>query len=1142
MAQGNFCPRCGRPLERFNGRIGFCAAHNWVSPAGAGFDAEADQLNHQILLEKERKKKEIEEAKARKAEKERQSFLRLCFLIGVGICLALVAFFFFFIRPRMQYSGGEALLSKGEFAKAYDTYQSLGSFRDSEYRAALSQTMISLEQGESQQAIDQLEALLSQDGDALPDSMTKVLREMMGNWKASQLTPDILLRLLNRIEQIDPDGTLDYITLWTEAHIGLLDGTQTDVGVVATAECSDALVELRPDYSVRAYRMDVQGNTPIRLSNDEAAECETLFARRYSETHNPVSLECYAVACQYAPSNGSLQMEYALELAAQQDDRAADLFREAAKNGAQIETTVEQALTYFKPGMGLVLMRKMQMEALGPSEKLCRAYEEELITAIADWQNLSIPADQVPGLIRLAKETQLSPEGVSLDEVYRRSALSAAGAAIDWQFTDYDADGCQSLLTLDSDGVLRCFGLKQYRWVCTSQMDTGLAGASLAMVAEQIPVALVLGSDGSNLFAANVENDNLASLFLEEDIQDFTTDGTQAHYSRLLPGSIPRFAQICYTADSLESRPVFVGIDYKSSQYPVPTDAHSAVIRYFEARAYEISNEAHLLTSSEAETGFDLDQLNALAKPDDVTAVEASPFYTADTVVYFEVHYRAQNMDVYTWVAAKKQDQWRISGASDFFGTEQMDYSVPILNLNISAENTLNRNDLATYRVLIPQEGKLTLVWQYGTKAVNTESHKVAMYRSGDNSVNVFQYSLQPNQAIQQSQELYISGGIYTISVQTGSSGAGVYHLTLQYTPESNVELENNDTPGQATAIEAGIAYSGAFGTKKDVDYFSFTLSEPSEVNVQLSTSGNGRNSITYICSMWNATGHQLVQMDIPGNMLSSDSGKMFLEAGSYLVRMESGTAYSPAPYGLTVWSSPCAFTELECNDTFETATSIPVNQEIQGSIVLQGDVDVYRFTLEHNSILQPSFHFNPTGSSSKTYVLSIFNTQRELIVQEKFKGSEGAKRILPIALTAGEYYIRVENPSFVQQTYTLELTVSQMDAVEQEPNDSMGQATVLEQGKVCYGILRADTDQDYYAVSFSEATTVSFEFRFTQAAMNSTAFRLTVEQNGKRLWSANITGESGGIAQPMQFPAGTFYIRVQPASWVSSVYTIELK
>lgn len=39
------CPKCSRPLQKFNGHIGYCPQHKWVSPIGLGFEAEAAEQN-----------------------------------------------------------------------------------------------------------------------------------------------------------------------------------------------------------------------------------------------------------------------------------------------------------------------------------------------------------------------------------------------------------------------------------------------------------------------------------------------------------------------------------------------------------------------------------------------------------------------------------------------------------------------------------------------------------------------------------------------------------------------------------------------------------------------------------------------------------------------------------------------------------------------------------------------------------------------------------------------------------------------------------------------------------------------------------------------------------------------------------------
>ena len=82
----------------------------------------------------------------------------------------------------------------------------------------------------------------------------------------------------------------------------------------------------------------------------------------------------------------------------------------------------------------------------------------------------------------------------------------------------------------------------------------------------------------------------------------------------------------------------------------------------------------------------------------------------------------------------------------------------------------------------------------------------------------------------------------------------------------------------------------------------------------------------------------------------------------------------------------------------------------------------------------------------------------------------------------------------------------------------------------------------DYYKVTFTEQTTVTLKFSFEQSTNKNTAYVLTVEQNGKTQWTANNKGDSGGIEQQLQFPAGEYYFKVKPSTWLSAVYTITLE
>ena len=58
------CPKCGRSLQRFNGHIGYCSLHKWVSPEGLGFDAEATAQNLQDAEAEEKRRLDAEREKA----------------------------------------------------------------------------------------------------------------------------------------------------------------------------------------------------------------------------------------------------------------------------------------------------------------------------------------------------------------------------------------------------------------------------------------------------------------------------------------------------------------------------------------------------------------------------------------------------------------------------------------------------------------------------------------------------------------------------------------------------------------------------------------------------------------------------------------------------------------------------------------------------------------------------------------------------------------------------------------------------------------------------------------------------------------------------------------------------------------------
>jgi len=234
---------------------------------------------------------------------------------------------------------------------------------------------------------------------------------------------------------------------------------------------------------------------------------------------------------------------------------------------------------------------------------------------------------------------------------------------------------------------------------------------------------------------------------------------------------------------------------------------------------------------------------------------------------------------------------------------------------------------------------------------------------------------------------------------------------------------------------------------------------------------------------------------------------------------------------------------ESESNNTVETANAVPVNEDIHASIGQEGDIDCFSFTLDTDAVVQPRLAFDPTDSNSRTYVLTLYGRNQTEMMKVNIGGKESAKVIAPIALKAGTYTVKVENPRYIRQDYTLHLVCAAAEAVEQEPNDTAALASELTVGVPLTGVLTTESDVDYFKVVFPETTTATFRFTYPQSTTTGTVFAISVEQNGKSETLANLTGDSGGMEKSYKFMAGEYYLRVKAGSnWSGAVYTVGIE
>lgn len=864
------CPKCSRPLQRFNGHIGYCTQHKWVSPNGLGFDAEAAEQNRQDAAAKEEKRLEAErekaEAEAQVIRERHQSAVRKAIAAVVALCAVAAAVVFFVVRPSVNYSNATKLFAAGEYEQARGKFEALGNYKDSASRALLCEAMLDLQEGRPEEAAAKLEQLTSEGQRDVAKQLAEALLPVMSNWKDKGLTPNALLLLLNKANVIDPNGTLDIAALTLEGHTALLNGAQLSTYAEdVNGDGENDLIVLNTDYSITVYRMTADANIRMAVDNNVASACAMTFGEQYKETDAAATVKCFEEAYRLLPNDDArsaltaayrlrstvnenagsmdaaiadaqsametssqaddftffydvnlrncknghdavtaismwddfaanssavltrysakgrwqsdaaqLHIAYAAELAAKKDAACIAELRTAAEMGADVTGAIANAESHFQPGLVLAELRLMEIDhTAGEAGKqpIRTTMANEVRTAISEWKTRGITPTDVPALIYFADLHGIDLNGIDREGAYEEAAIAAAGNVSQYSFVNWNGDAYKELLTLDAEGTLSLYGITD-TWHVVSTINTRLPGSSYSIADENAPLILVLSRNQDKFVAITGTSDQLNTLFRESGISRYTVNGSIITFSRLLEGSIVRYNDYTYEAICTANRPVRTGIDWQQNDYPQPANAVAAVQRYFEARAYDIADEADLLTETAIiPSGFNNEYLAALSTPDVPGKVEAAAYLTEDGWTLFEVTYPSGAQTVRTWVAVECINGWKLVGASDTYGPGQnaaeADYSIPLISLNADTSGSLTaKGSRNTYRVFVPSAGRLGLTWQSGSKAVSRTSHAVSMQKGTLTGDTVFAYELQPSPNKQQSTDLFVSAGVYYVTVE----------------------------------------------------------------------------------------------------------------------------------------------------------------------------------------------------------------------------------------------------------------------------------------------------------------------------------------------------------------------------------------
>ena len=271
------------------------------------------------------------------------------------------------------------------------------------------------------------------------------------------------------------------------------------------------------------------------------------------------------------------------------------------------------------------------------------------------------------------------------------------------------------------------------------------------------------------------------------------------------------------------------------------------------------------------------------------------------------------------------------------------------------------------------------------------------------------------------SDPIRLTAGIYIIHVKNRYSEQA--DLTIKYTEEdpSTSETEKNNSFSDANVIDLNKEYNANIQNSTDEDYYKFELAQEGSLYVNLRNTGtiekrwkvelyneknNGNREL--INSWYNTTNKnsRFTKYRFPkGVYYIKVSGEGFgyyneCETGDYSI----GTVYVAETKDKS---------EIEYNDSFETANIINVNNEYTGNIATDKDIDYYTFTLEEDSDVSVQLKQENDEITNCLYKVILYrkNDDGIFVVYDSFlSDSKTLSTGSDISIPAGKYYLCVKN------------------------------------------------------------------------------------------------------------------------------------
>ena len=345
------------------------------------------------------------------------------------------------------------------------------------------------------------------------------------------------------------------------------------------------------------------------------------------------------------------------------------------------------------------------------------------------------------------------------------------------------------------------------------------------------------------------------------------------------------------------------------------------------------------------------------------------------------------------------------------------------LTLNTSyAGSTNDANDDDYYAFSLTKTGTVTLTLTH-PDLVNNDTFWI-IYLYNDRQKEICRCNVSGSGTEYNSYLVGLAKGTYYARIVNGThTSTGTYGLCVNYTPTEHCETELNDSFDAATPIPTDTPILGSTNDADDDDYYAFSLDQRGTVTLTMEHPDYVNKDTYWIIYLYNDRQKVICRCNVSGDGTRYESYLVGLDRGTYYARITNGTHTSTETYSLRVNYTPTPDCETELNDSFDTATSIPVDTPILGSTNDADDDDYYVFTLEKTSSVRIRLAHPDLVDKSSFWNWYLYDDRHTQISRGTFSGNGSQGDSALTLLDSGTYYVMLSNGTKLS-TGTYALTV----------------------------------------------------------------------------------------------------------------------